>query len=414
MHNIKEHIVKSRSAYQGFGKWLGAATLGALAMYLSDPDRGRRRRALAWHKIQSAAVKTGDAVNVARRDAGNRMSGMQARINRSLSRRTDTPDDPVLEARVRTKLGRVMSHPHAIEVTAQSGHVVLGGPILSYEKQQLLDTVRAVPGITSVEDKLEIHDSPDGISLLQGGGKRTAARPEFAQENWTPAMRCITAAGGAVLGSYGLTRRTPAGAALTVAGLALVARGVSNMSFTRLLGLGSDIPSVKLEKSIDINVPLETVFDVWTQYENFPHFMSHVLEVRSVDQQRDQQRLHWVVKGPAGARLEWDAVLTEYVQPTLLSWKTEPGAMVDHAGSVYFEPTDSGTRVTVRMSYRPPAGALGHGLAALLGSDPKQALDDDLMRMKAFIETGTVPHDATKPIAAPGQQPSEIPSQLLH
>lgn len=399
--------MKPESAYQGWGKWLGAAALGAVAMYFSDPDRGRRRRALAQNKMHHVMTK---AIDVAMRDLGNRLAGLQAGINRLLSRRGETPDDPVLAARIRAKFGRVVSHPHAISVAAQRGHVVLSGPILAHERQPLLDTVRAVPGVAGVDDKLEIHDRPDGISSLQGTGKRMPVHPEFMQENWTPALRCIAAAGGAVLGSYGLTRRTPAGAALAGAGLALFARGISNMTLRRLLGLGSSAQGIKLEKTIDINVPLGTVFDVWTQYKNFPYFMSHVLEVRDLDQQRS----HWVVKGPAGARLEWDALLTEYTWPSLLAWKTGPGAAVEHAGSVYFEPTDSGTRVTVRMSYRPPAGTLGHSLAVLLGSDPKQELDDDLVRMKAFIESGAVPHDAAKPVTAPGRPPDELPGQLLH
>ena len=400
--------MKPESAYQGWGKRLGAAALGALTMYFSDPDRGRRRRALARNKMYHVIIKASDGIDVAMRDLGNRLAGAQAQINGLItglfSRPGATPDDPVLAARVRAKLGRVVSHPHAIAVVAQRGHIVLSGPVLAHERQQLLDTIQAVPGVADVDDKLEIHDRSDGISSLQGGRKRMPVQPEFMQENWTPALRWIAAAGGAVLGSYGLARRTPAGTALAVAGLALFARGISNMPLKRLLGLGIGAQEVQLEKTININVPLETVFDVWTQYENFPYFMSHVLEVRALDQQRS----HWVVKGPAGTRLEWNAVLTRYTPPTLLSWEAEPGAAVEHAGSVYFEPTDSGTRVTVQMSYRPPAGALGHGLAVLLGSDPKQELDDDLMRMKAFIETGIPPHDAAKPVTAPGRLPGEL------
>jgi uncharacterized membrane protein len=105
--------------------------------------------------------------------------------------------------------------------------------------------------------------------------------------------------------------------------------------------------------------------------------------------------------------VEWDAIQTGYRRPSLLAWQTAPGSVVTHSGSVLFEPTDSGTRVTVRMSYQPPAGALGHGLAVLLGRDPKQELDDDLARMKEFIESGTPPSDAAKPTPAQGPQPGQ-------
>ena len=154
--------------------------------------------------------------------------------------------------------------------------------------------------------------------------------------------------------------------------------------------------AIDLHKAIEIEAPPETVFDIWTKYENFPHFMSHVLEVRDLGGQRS----HWVVKGLADARIEWDAVLTECTRPTALAWRSEPGAAVEHNGAVHFEPSARGTRVTVRMAYRPPA--LGHGLAIFFGNDPKQELDEDLMRMKNFIESSIRPHDAAQP-AAPGQ-----------
>lgn len=393
--------MKTESTSYVWTKQLGTAALGALAMYFSDPSQGRRRRALARNKLQSAATKTNDALNVAGRDLSNRLAGIQARMHHLTGQHGKMPDDQVLAERVRTCLGRAASHPRAISVTARGGQITLSGPVLSIERQHLLDSVKAVAGVAGVDDKLEIHTQPDGIAALQGKGRPVQLRNNVMRENWTPALRAVAVAGGAVLGSYGLARRTPAGAALAVVGLALLARGAGNIPLARMLGLGSEAQGIRLEKTIDINLPIDTVFDVWTQYHNFPYFMSHVQEVRELGPQRS----HWVVKGPAGTRLEWDAVLTNFERPSLMSWKTEPGARVEHAGSVFFEPAGGGTRVTVRMSYSPPAGTLGHALATLLGSDPKQELDDDLLRMKAFIESGTLPHDAAKPMVAPGRQP---------
>jgi uncharacterized membrane protein len=141
-----------------------------------------------------------------------------------------------------------------------------------------------------------------------------------------------------------------------------------------------------IEKSIWIDAAPEEVYDLWTNYENFPRFMSHVIEVRDLGHRRS----HWVVQGPAGTRLEWDAVLTEQSRPRRLAWRSEPGAEIPQSGSVTFEPSRGGTLVTVRMSYTPPAGAIGHGLAMLLGADPERQMEDDLARMKAFIERGSV------------------------
>jgi uncharacterized membrane protein len=155
-----------------------------------------------------------------------------------------------------------------------------------------------------------------------------------------------------------------------------------------------------LQKTIEINASPETVFDIWSKYENFPHFMSHVVEVRDLGDQRS----HWVVKGPAGANIEWVSVLTESTRPSVLAWECEPGAEVENAGSVRLEPSSTGgTRATVQMSYSPPAGVVGKSLARLLGSDPQRELEDDLLRMKNFIENGNSLKDVVQPASASGK-----------
>lgn len=69
--------------------------------------------------------------------------------------------------------------------------------------------------------------------------------------------------------------------------------------------------------------------------------------------------------------------------------------MVRHSGQVHFRGNDDGsTTVDVRLVYDPVAGAVGHTFARLLGADPKRQMDDDLLRMKTFLETGKPPHDA--------------------
>jgi uncharacterized membrane protein len=71
--------------------------------------------------------------------------------------------------------------------------------------------------------------------------------------------------------------------------------------------------------------------------------------------------------------------------------------MIEQKGIVRFQPNrDGSTRVEVRMSYHPPAGAAGHALAKLFGADPKSEMTADLLRMKSFIETGHQPHDAAE------------------
>lgn len=381
---------------QNWASLLGAAALGAAGMYFSDPERGRRRRALALQKVTHFGVTTAHATDVTTRDLYNRLAGLQARMGHLLRRQNRPEDDQVVAERVRAKLGRVVSHPHAIKVMACQGHVLLRGPILAREKDKLLDTVRGIAGVADIKDQLDAHKQSENIPSLQGGSGRREIRSGFMRNNWAPALRGMAVLGGSAAGAYGLVRRTPSGLALAAIGLAFFLRGLSNRPVRRLTGVKAGRRALDLQKTIDIMAPPETVFDTWANYENFPRFMSHVLEVRHLGEQRS----HWTVQGPMGARIEWTASLTENIRPSVLAWKTDPGAAVEHSGLIRFDSTDKGTRVHVRLSYNPPAGVVGHAVAMLLGADPKHELDDDLLRMKRFIEAGTVSHDAVKPTAA--------------
>ena len=133
--------------------------------------------------------------------------------------------------------------------------------------------------------------------------------------------------------------------------------------------------------------------------------MTNVLEVKSINDNLS----HWKVAGPAGVPVEWDAEVTRVEPGEMIAWKSVEGSTVANAGYVLFEPTDDGgTEVTVRISYNPPAGAIGHAIARAFGADPKSEMDADLMRMKTLLETGQLPHDA-----AEGRFKSEL-DQRIH
>ncbi|HJU43923.1 MAG TPA: SRPBCC family protein, partial [Vicinamibacterales bacterium] len=173
-------------------------------------------------------------------------------------------------------------------------------------------------------------------------------------------------------------------------------RAAANVPLRQLLGVGGGRRAVDIQKTIWIAAPVEAVYAFWALFENFPHFMSRVLEVRVSE--RAAGLSHWRVAGPAGVPVEFDAEVTRAIPNQVLAWRTLPGAPVAHAGIVHFEPEADGTRVQVRMSYNPPAGWIGHGVASLFGVDPKRSMDEDLVRMKTLIETGTPPRDAAKPV----------------
>ncbi|HZM36602.1 MAG TPA: SRPBCC family protein [Burkholderiales bacterium] len=362
--------------------------LGALAMYLLDPQSGRRRRARARDQLMHASRVLNDAGKVTARDAAHRAQGIAAGA-RKLFNREEVSDEALL-GRVRAALGRVVSHPHAIEVAADGGHVTLGGPILAGEVRPLLRAVRAVPGVRAVADQLTVHQSAEHVSALQGGVPRSGRRFELLQDNWSPAARLAAGAAGAGMLAGALRARGGLCALLGVGGSALLARAATNMDVASLLGFGRR--GIAVEKIVDLDAPVERVFGFWTDYQSFPRAMHNVREVRQIDGNRSR----WVVAGPAGVPVHWDAEVTRIEPNALIEWRSTDGSDVRHEGEVRFEPRNGGTRVHVHLSYVPPGGALGHAVAALLGADPKSEMDADLLRMKTMIETGHAPHDAAR------------------
>ena len=134
-----------------------------------------------------------------------------------------------------------------------------------------------------------------------------------------------------------------------------------------------------------INVQREPaeVFRHWRKLENLARFMDHVESVQEIDRERS----HWVVRGPLGQQLQWDARIVNESQGEMIAWESLPGADVNNAGSVYFEPNgEGGTSLKVILQYYPPAGQVGAAAAYVLGESPDQQLREDLSRFKEIIE----------------------------
>ncbi|MGH8609470.1 MAG: BON domain-containing protein [Gammaproteobacteria bacterium] len=140
----------------------GSALGAAAAMYLFDPDRGRRRRALMRDQLLSAASHLDDAIEATARDLIHRAQGLLAEARSTVS--DEEVSDEVLVNRVRTKMGRVVSHPRAIKVTLEQGRVTLSGAVLEHEHEDLLQAVRSVQGVVAVADQLEPAETyPYGV-----------------------------------------------------------------------------------------------------------------------------------------------------------------------------------------------------------------------------------------------------------
>jgi hypothetical protein len=172
---------------------LAGAGAGALLVFMLDPARGGRRRALVRDKLVWATRKTRDGAETTARDLRNRTEGSIAAIRGR--RRGRTVDDVKVLERVRARLGRVCSYAHAIDVIVQNGAVTLRGPILDAELHDVVNAASAVKGVTSVANELEPHADAANVPALQGRGRRPGARLDIFQRNWAPATQALLGAG---------------------------------------------------------------------------------------------------------------------------------------------------------------------------------------------------------------------------
>jgi len=131
-------------------------------------------------------------------------------------------------------------------------------------------------------------------------------------------------------------------------------------------------------KSIELNVPVKTAYNQWTQFEEFPKFMEGVEQVKQID----DKRLHW--KANIGGKTEeWDAEITEQIPDQRVAWTSKGGAM--NAGLVTFSPLgDAKSKLTLEMEYVPNGAVEKMGDA--LGLVTKR-IEGDLNRFKDFIES---------------------------
>jgi uncharacterized membrane protein len=132
-----------------------------------------------------------------------------------------------------------------------------------------------------------------------------------------------------------------------------------------------------IEKTIDIDVPVRTAYNQWTQFEEFPKFMEGVQYVR----QLDDRRLHWRAE-VGGKQVEWDAEITEQIPDERIAWRSTSGA--PNAGVVTFEPlSESRCRVNLQLHYEPEG--IAENVGDWLGMLSRRA-EGDLERFEKFIE----------------------------
>ena len=141
----------------------------------------------------------------------------------------------------------------------------------------------------------------------------------------------------------------------------------------------------RFEDSIDVNVPVRTAYNQWTQFEEFPQFMEGVERVV----QRDDKTLEWTAS-IAGQRKEWTAEITDQTPDVRVAWKSTSGD--ENAGAVLFQALDPGkTRIALKLDADPdgPVETVGANLGFL-----ERRVKGDLKRFKEFIESRGTPTGA--------------------
>jgi uncharacterized membrane protein len=191
--------------------------------------------------------------------------------------------------------------------------------------------------------------------------------------------------------AYGFSRRSLYGFCLAAAAAPLAYRGIvgtwprfrsgSRDGDTRSVLSGTG--GVHVRESVRVARPVDQVFALWRPLENLPRFMTHLESVTDLGGGRS----HWVAKGPAGSRVEWDAEIVNEVENTVIGWRSLPGSDIVTAGSVSFSPLNAREcEVSVNLQYEPPAGRVGATAAMILGREPSQTIRQDLRQVKRVLE----------------------------
>lgn len=207
--------------------------------------------------------------------------------------------------------------------------------------------------------------------------------------------RMISATVGTLLFTNGVGNlfRNPTSALLkTVLGGYLMYRGASgNCALYSLLGNNENLVhsgSVNVRTTMVVNIPKHEVYRFWRNLENLPLFMKHLKSVK----EDDNKTSHWEALMPGNLGIiKWEATIVEDEENRKIAWQSTPESMIENAGKVVFEEAlgGQGTKLDILISYRPPAGDLGRGIAKMLNQVVEKYIREDVANFKSHIETKT-------------------------
>lgn len=141
-------------------------------------------------------------------------------------------------------------------------------------------------------------------------------------------------------------------------------------------------------RAVTIARPREEVYAFFRDFKNLSGVMENIERIDDLGGGRSR----WVVKAPAGQKVEWDSKVTHEEPGRRIAWASEEGADVKNHGVVEFRdaPGDRGVELHAQIVYEPPAGALGKLVASLFQMEPGLQAKRDLRRLKMLLETGEI------------------------
>jgi uncharacterized membrane protein len=232
----------------------------------------------------------------------------------------------------------------------------------------------AGPGFAGYSDDGEYGGTP-AVALVQVGiGVAMTAIGVIGMIRRPRLLSGLFLAGGAMMGYLGATKLLSPTDEMTEA-----ETGMSNPAAS----IGH-LEGIKIEDSIKILRPHRELYDLWRDFSNLPNILPNLERVDVIDENRS----HWVAKGPLGTTVEWDAEIYIENVGEMISWRSVEGSEVETAGSVHFDAIGPDeTRIRIFMKMDPPGGQLGEAFASLFGDNPEDAVHEALEAFKDSIES---------------------------
>lgn len=371
--------------------FLGGIGAGVALMFLLDPVRGRRRRAVLKDQLIHQLNRAGKGVDVASRDLVHRAKGLvhEIRYEATSFLKPERVSDEVLISRVKSKIGRFATRPSAVEVLAHHGNVILRGEAFEDEIYDLLLVVSSIHGVENVQNELKLKPKWDFLETSRTSSEeplhvssQKAVSARMSQRRLTPANRLLLGVLGTGVALYSWRTQRGVSTLLRTLGAGIILRGLTNRNFGSWFGVGLQTPLV-IRKTIHVQAPVQEVFSTWLDVHNAPQFVPNLKKVDVLDENHSK----WLFQRMGAWEQSLDYHVLEKDENKLIVWRAEKNSRVRFEGRTRF--TSEGinqTRLDIDLFYYPVFGYLGLSLGRAFEMSPKDFLEHTLVCFKGLIE----------------------------